>query len=134
MLYKGGIEVAERYRRNLSPATLQPNAWIPADTDDGRDNWAALQLIRRWTKANHNCLHQAVADRVRAEAPGLDIRFHPGGIDPSELPSGYKPAAAVVRQIKVDGLAATEDDIDPYGCIMAGDVVPVWLKGKRQQR
>ena len=185
-------------------------------------------MIRRWTKANHNCLHQAVAERLkaevgdrfwnehnfvferdglyyhgkgatpawagyasdangltliplnmaepvlvvrgadaahglgfsphgagrnfsrsehrrrntvltpeamlRAETPGLDIRFQAGGIDPSELPSGYKRAGAVVRQIKDYGLAEIEDYIDPYGCIMAGDVVPVWQKGKRARR
>lgn len=226
-LYKTGMAVAERYRQMLSPATLKQNAWIPADSAEGRDYWAALQLIRRWTKANHNALHQAVADRVRAEVgdrywnehnfvferdglyyhgkgatpawdgyaadangltliplnmaepvlvvrgrdaahalgfsphgagrnfsrsehrrrhggvtpeamlaaetAGLDIRFHAGGIDPSELPSGYKRAADVVRQIGAYGLADIVDYIDPYGCIMAGDVVPVWQKGKRRR-
>jgi RNA-splicing ligase RtcB len=223
-LYKAGMEVAERYRRSLSPETLPQNAWIPADSAEGRDYWAALQLIRRWTKANHNALHQAVVERARAtlsdrfwnehnfvferdglfyhgkgatpawgdyaadatgltliplnmaepvlvvrgrdaahglgfsphgagrnfsrsehkrrnaavtpeamlaaETQGLDIRFHAGGIDPSELPSGYKRADPVVRQIKEFGLADIEDYIDPYGCIMAGDVVPFWHKAK----
>lgn len=227
-LYKAGMEVAERYRKTLSPETLKQNAWIPADTDDGRAYWQALQLIRRWTKANHNALHQAVVERARAslsdrfwnehnfvferdglyyhgkgatpawanyaadatgltliplnmaepvlvvrgrdaahglgfsphgagrnfsrtehrrrnggmtpeamllaETTGLDIRFHAGGIDPSELPSGYKPADAVVRQIKDYGLADIEDYIDPYGCIMAGDVAPIWRQGKRTRR
>lgn len=68
-LYRAGMAVAERYRRQLSRETLTQNAWIPADTDDGRAYWEALQLIRRWTKANHNAIHQAVAERVRAE-PG----------------------------------------------------------------
>jgi tRNA-splicing ligase RtcB (3'-phosphate/5'-hydroxy nucleic acid ligase) len=228
LLYKGGMEVAERYRRAVSPETLKQNAWIPADTEDGRTYWEALQLIRRWTKANHNALHQAVTERVRAEdghrlwnehnfvfarnglyyhgkgatpawddyaddatgltliplnmaepvlvvrgndaahglgfsphgagrnysrtehrkrnigmtpeqmlkaeTHGLDIRFHAGGIDMSELPSGYKRADAVVRQIKDYGLAEIEDYIDPYGCIMAGDLPPFWQKGKRTWR
>ena len=228
LLYKAGMEVAERYRRVLSPATLKQNAWIPADTEDGRAYWDALQLIRRWTKANHNALHQAVTEKERAEigdrfwnehnfvfernglyyhgkgatpawdgyaadatgltliplnmaepvlvvrgrdadhglgfsphgagrnysrtehkkrnasttpeamlkaeTPGLDIRFHAGGIDMSELPSGYKRADAVVRQIKDYGLAEIEDYIDPFGCIMAGDLPPFWQKGKRARR
>lgn len=227
-LYKAGMEVAERYRQILSPATLKQNAWIPADSDDGRAYWQALQLIRRWTKANHNALHQAVVERAHgslgdrfwnehnfvferaglyyhgkgatpawgdyaadatgltliplnmaepvlvvrgsdaahalgfsphgagrnfsrtehrrrnvsmtpeamlaAETRGLDIRFHAGGIDPSELPSGYKRADAVVQQIKDYGLAEIEDYIDPYGCIMAGDVAPVWRTGKKTRR
>lgn len=225
MLYKAGMEVAETYRRRLSPETLKQNAWIPADTEDGRVYWDALQLIRRWTKANHNALHQAVAERVgadvgdrfwnehnfvfernglyhhgkgatpawsgyaadatgltliplnmaepvlvvrgcdaahalgfsphgagrnysrsehrkrnalttpeamlMAETQGLDIRFHAGGIDMSELPSGYKRAETVVRQIETFGLAEIEDYIDPFGCIMAGDLPPFWQKGRR---
>jgi RNA-splicing ligase RtcB len=227
-LYKAGMEVAERYRKMLSSETLKQNAWIPADTEEGRAYWQALQLIRRWTKANHNALHQAVVERARgsvgdrfwnehnfvferdglfyhgkgatpawgsyaadatgltliplnmaepvlvvkgsdaahglgfsphgagrnfsrtehrrrnggvtpeamlkAETKGLDIRFHAGGIDVSELPSGYKRADAVVRQIKDYGLAEIEDYIDPYGCIMAGDVAPFWQTGKRTRR
>jgi tRNA-splicing ligase RtcB (3'-phosphate/5'-hydroxy nucleic acid ligase) len=49
LLYKQGMEVAKRFRRTLSPATMKQNAGIPADTDEGRDYWEALQVIRRWT-------------------------------------------------------------------------------------
>ena len=59
-LYGAGMQVAERFRKALSPATLTHNAWIPADSPEGVAYWEALQLIRRWTKANHNALHQAV--------------------------------------------------------------------------
>jgi tRNA-splicing ligase RtcB (3'-phosphate/5'-hydroxy nucleic acid ligase) len=38
---------------------MRPNAWIPADTPEGLAYWEALQLIRQWTKANHNAIHQA---------------------------------------------------------------------------
>lgn len=58
-LYTLGMRVAERFRKRLSPATLKDNAWIPSDTPEGEAYWEALQLIRRWTKANHNALHQA---------------------------------------------------------------------------
>lgn len=228
LLYKHGMEVAERFRRDLSPATLKQNAWIPADTQEGRDYWDALQIIRRWTKANHNALHQSVVERLAAspgdrfwnehnfvfrrnnlfyhgkgatpawegyaadatgltliplnmaepvlvvrgrdaghalgfaphgagrnysrsehkrrmgsvtpgqmlaaETKGLDIRFHAGVVDASELPSSYKPAASVMRQIDDYGLAEIVDCIDPYGCIMAGDLPPAWHKGKRTRR
>lgn len=228
VLYKLGMEVAERFRKQQSPRTAKQNAWIPADTEEGRDYWAALQLIRKWTKANHNAIHQAtveaaradVGDRfwnehnfvfrrgdlylhgkgatpawddyasdatgltliplnmaepvlivrgkdaagalgfsphgagrnfsrsehrrrmggvtpeqmLRAETAGLDIRFHAGGIDASELPSSYKRASAVVEQIKAYDLAEIEDYIDPYGCIMAGDVPPFWRDRKKGRR
>lgn len=228
LLYKYGMQVADRFRRELSPATLPQNAWIPADTEEGRDYWQALQIIRRWTKANHNALHQSVVEKLRAspgdrywnehnfvfrrgdlfyhgkgatpawdgyaddatgltliplnmaqpvlvargknadhalgfaphgagrnfsrsehkrrmgsvtpdqmlaaETKGLDIRFHCGGVDASELPSSYKPAETVMRQIGEYGLAEIVDCIDPYGCIMAGDVPPVWKTDRRRRR
>ena len=58
-LYKLGMRTAEKFRRKLSPKTLKQNAWIPFDTDEGAAYWDALQIIRRWTKANHNAIHQA---------------------------------------------------------------------------
>lgn len=228
VLYRHGMSVAEKFRKKLSPKTLKQNAWIPADSREGIEYWKALQLIRKWTKANHTGIHQATIDSVggelkdrfwnehnfvfkrgdlyyhgkgatpawedfasdangltliplnmaepilvvrgkdkdhalgfsphgagrnysrsehkrrmgettpeemmAAETEGLDIRFHAGKIDPSELPSGYKNADAVVRQIKKYDLAEIEDYIDPYGCIMAGDCPPPWLERKRNRR
>jgi RNA-splicing ligase RtcB len=58
-LYTLGMRVAEKFRKALSPETLKDNAWIPADSPEGVAYWEALQLIRKWTKANHNALHQA---------------------------------------------------------------------------
>ncbi|MEP2892036.1 RNA 2'-phosphotransferase [Tateyamaria sp.] len=69
-----------------------------------------------------------------AETAGLDIRFPAGGIDASELPSSYKNAANVVRQINSFGLAEIVDCIDPYGCMMAGDIPPFWMKKKKKGR
>ena len=226
VLYKLGMEVAEKYRRKLSPKTLKQNAWIPADTQGGQDYWTALQLIRKWTKANHNAIHQATVEgsgaqpgerfwnehnfvfkrgdlyfhgkgatpawgdyatdatgltliplnmsepvlvvrgkdadhalgfsphgagrnysrsehkrrmgemtpqqALEAETQGLDIRFPAGGIDASELPSSYKNADNVVRQIDQFKLAEIVDYIDPYGCMMAGDIPPFWKTQKKR--
>ena len=225
-LHKAGMETAERFRRQLSPETLKQNAWIPADTPEGEAYWEALQLIRRWTKANHNAIHQATVEvcgavageriwnehnfvfrrgdiylhgkgatpawgdyaadatgltliplnmaepvlvvrgrdadrglgfsphgagrnwsrsehrrRMGAMSPdqlfaretaGLDVRFWAGGIDTSELPSSYKPAAVIARQIEAFDLARIEDRIDPHGCIMAGDLPRFWRKAQRR--
>lgn len=209
------MKVAEKFRNQLSPATLKANAWIPADSPEGEAYWQALQLIRRWTKANHEILHQAATEAVgasvvdrfwnehnfvfrrgdlffhakgatpvatdflpdtggvqivplnmaepvllirggandrnlgfaphgagrnlsrtahtrglgphdeaevfRRETEGLDARFFSGHVDVSELPSAYKPAATVRAQMARFGLAEVVDEIQPYGCIMAGD-------------
>jgi tRNA-splicing ligase RtcB len=65
-LYKKGMAAAEAVRRRLSPETLPQNAWIPADTREGEDYWAALQAIRAWTKANHETIHDLAAARLAA--------------------------------------------------------------------
>lgn len=215
-LYTKGMKLAERHRRELSPETLEQNAWIPADTAEGDAYWEALQLIREWTKANHLVIHELAADKLAtkvsdrfwnehnfvfrksdglfyhgkgatpafdnwaydataltliplnmaepvlivrgrnaahglgfsphgagrnfsrtqhkrmqagrtdaeifaAETAGIDARFFSGVTDISELPSAYKNAAAVRRQIESFGLAEVVDEVIPFGCIMAGD-------------
>jgi tRNA-splicing ligase RtcB len=67
-LYKAGMEVAERVRRQVSPEAPAHNAWIPADSDDGRAYWDALQTVRAWTKANHYAIHDTIATAVGARA------------------------------------------------------------------
>lgn len=62
-LYKKGMIVAEKFRKKLSPKTLQRNAWIPYDTQEGKDYWEALQIIRDWTKLNHHVLHNATSEK-----------------------------------------------------------------------
>jgi len=220
LLYKKGMEVAERFRQELSPETLKQNAWIPMDTQEGRDYWDALQIIRDWTKLNHDLIHDAVeraldldreqrfwnehnfvwreeiapghfrishgkgatpihapflpdtdgtqivplnmaepvlfvqGERTSAnlgfaphgagrnlsrsahkrrlgdeppevtmarETEGLDVRFYCGNPDASELPSAYKNADQVKRDMEGFGLATVVDRIQPYGSIMAGD-------------
>ncbi|MCG7507738.1 RtcB family protein [Mesorhizobium retamae] len=68
------------------------------------------------------------------ETKGIDTRFFCGVTDISELPSAYKNAAAVRRQIEHYGLAEIVDEVLPYGCIMAGDweVGAPWRKKKQR--
>lgn len=56
------------------------------------------------------------------ETKGLDVRFWSNRIDISELPSAYKDADSVRSQMKEYNLGCVVDTIEPYGCIMAGDV------------
>ena len=215
-LYRAGMEVAERYRRELCPELDKGHAWIPFDTVDGCNYWDALQVVREWTKANHRLLHDAVRDTIGAdvlncrwnehnfvftedgerflhgkgatpvhdpfipdtdgvqivplsmghpilfvkggrhsenlgfaphgagrnfsrtehrkrmegeteaaivarETDGLDVRFWCGRPDITELPSAYKNAESVQKQMSRFNLAEVVDRIMPYGCIMAGD-------------
>lgn len=63
-----------------------------------------------------------------AETLGLDVRSYLGRPDLSELPSAYKSAEQVQRQIDKHGLAEVCDYVDPYGTIMAGEVM--WNRRK----
>lgn len=213
-LYTKGMKIAERFRKELSPETLKQNAWIPFDTEEGQAYWEALQTMRDWTKANHEVLHDTVAEALEVEienrywnehnfvfkegdlfyhakgatpldakfmpditgprliplnmsepvlivegkttktnlgfAPhgagrnvsrtqhrksktgtideifkeetkGLDVRFFSEEIDITELPSAYKNADTVRKQMEEFGLGEVIDEVVPYGCIMAGD-------------
>jgi RNA-splicing ligase RtcB len=64
MLYKAGMETAERMTRVRSPETPRHNAWIPADTPEGEAYWSALQTIRAWTKANHFAIHDRIVEAL----------------------------------------------------------------------
>jgi RNA-splicing ligase RtcB len=64
LLYRAGMETAERFRRQLSPETPPHNGWIPSESDEGRAYWDALQLIRTWTKKNHFAIHDAVSKHL----------------------------------------------------------------------
>lgn len=64
LLYNKGMHIAEEFRRDLSPQTLKQNAWIPFDTEEGRNYWEALQIIREWTKLNHMVIHDMVAEKT----------------------------------------------------------------------
>lgn len=66
-LYAKGMKVAERFRKELSPETLKQNAWIPFETQEGAQYWEALQIVRRWTKKNHEVLHDAILEMLGIE-------------------------------------------------------------------
>lgn len=213
-LYKRGMAVAKKHTAIHASKVPPHNAWIKASSNDGRAYWAALQIVRDWTKANHEAIHEMAArelgnaiysqvwnehnfvfqksdglfyhgkgatpswkgfaaddtgytliplnmaepilitthkDRRESlgfaphgagrnmsrtqhlkggghseelselQSSGLDIRSFCGKPDYSELPSAYKDAASVGRQIAKFGLAEAVDHVDPYGSIMAGD-------------
>ena len=66
-LYKVGMKAAEAIRREISPKTIKHNAWLPYDTDQGRSYWEALQVVRAWTKLNHEVIHEATTQQLRTD-------------------------------------------------------------------
>lgn len=224
-LYKQGLIAAESFRKKIAPNVDKKNAWIPFDTKEGRDYWGALQIVREWTKLNHECLHNAIQKMVAGsvdskrfwnehnfvfkkdnvfyhakgatpmddcfvpdscnglrliplnmnqpilvtkglenstslgfaphgagrnfsrsehkknklvdktaeqlfleETSSIDVRFFSGEIDITELPSAYKDSIRIKEQIKYFELCTIVDEIEPYGCIMAGNIDKPWRK------
>ncbi len=81
-------------------------------------------------------LDPARVQRVLAETTaGLDIRWFGGAPDLSESPLGYKDATKVKAQIARFGLASVVGEIQPQGCIMAGESPePHWQRVRREKR
>jgi len=71
-LYSKGMKIAEKFRKKLSSDTLKQNAWIPFDTEEGKEYWNALQVIRKWTKENHVSIHNETAKKAGAK---IENRF-----------------------------------------------------------
>lgn len=63
-LYNKGVEIAQEMTGERAAYLHKSNLWIPYDTEEGRNYWEALQLIRRWTKGNHFTIHDAIAKNL----------------------------------------------------------------------
>lgn len=81
-------------------------------------------------------LDPARVQKVLAETTGgLDIRWFCGTPDLSESPLGYKDATKVKAQIEKFSLAYVVGEIQPRGCIMAGEQAePYWARNRREKR
>jgi tRNA-splicing ligase RtcB (3'-phosphate/5'-hydroxy nucleic acid ligase) len=106
-----------------TPVLIPLNMAQPVLIAHGLNNKAALGFAphgagRNFSRSEHR--RRGLGD-FAAETAGLDVRFFSGIPDPTELPSGYKDAADVRRQIAAFDLAEIADEVRPYGCIMAGD-------------
>jgi len=66
-LYKEGMKAAESFRKEISPNTLKANAWIPYTEDKGQKYWDALQIVRSWTKLNHQVLHESISQKLNVD-------------------------------------------------------------------
>ena len=234
-VYKRGQEAAVQHTREVSPDTPANQAWLDPGDGSGANYWDALDYVRRWTKRNHELIHEQVGKRLDCEpiaqfgnehnfiwqrgdrfwhgkgatpawpedigvpslgviplsmaspilltlgrdreefcsfsphgagrnisrtallkevglhglppdqylirsrellerqTEGLDIRFFFDRPDVSETPMAYKPAEQVRAQIERFGLCEIIAEIQPLGCIMAGDYDRPWLMKKARK-
>lgn len=234
-VYRRGQHAAHQWCRKNTKDIPQAAEWIPADSPEGADYWAALQYVGRWTRENHALIHDALLRRLGQRAlvqignehnfvwrrgdsffhgkgatpawtdaqgrpllgliplnmareilfvlganhdsylsfcphgagrnlsrtamlapykgadgeldparvrealaactAGLDIRWFGGAPDLSESPLAYKDATKVKAQIARFDLATVAGEIQPQGCIMAGEAPePPWVRARREKR
>ncbi|HEX2750870.1 MAG TPA: RtcB family protein [Verrucomicrobiales bacterium] len=96
-------------------------------------NLSRTALVRPYRDRDGQLDERRIADTVKSATTGLDIRWFCGKPDLSESPMGYKPAAQVKAQIQQFGLADVVAEIQPLGCIMAGDAGPrPWQRLKEE--
>lgn len=121
---KGATPAFDGWAEDATDLTLIPlNMAEPVLIARGRNRESSLGFSphgagRNYSRTEHR--RRGLAD-LEAETKGLDVRFHCGIPDPSELPSAYKNAAEVRRQIEHFDLAEIVDEVLPHGSIMAGD-------------
>ena len=116
----------------------EPVLIVKGDVSDNNLGFAPHGAGRNVSRTQHikSKVGKGMQEIFLEETKGLDVRFFSGHIDISELPSAYKNAEAVQRQMKTFGLGEVVDDIMPFGCIMAGDwqVDAPWKKKRRKKR
>lgn len=127
--YAGFSDDCDENGRTLVPLNMSE----PVLVTRGLDNPNALGFSphgagRNFSRSTHKKMNAGRdnLDIFHEETRGLDVRFQAGDIDISELPSAYKNASHVKKQIEDMELATIEDEILPYGSIMAGHVAKHW--------
>lgn len=139
---KGATPAFSGWAEDATDLTLIPlNMAEPVLIVRGRDAPQGLGFSphgagRNFSRGQHRrrMAGRSDAEIFAEETRGIDARFFCGTPDISELPSAYKDAAAVRRQIEHYGLAEVVDEVIPYGSIMAGDRGdgPPWVRKRRK--
>src|SRR6185369_5169671 len=57
------------------PSELKRLAWLPLDSEEGQEYWAAMELMGRYAAANHALVHKHIAQHLGTEVL-LDIENH----------------------------------------------------------
>ncbi len=76
-----GAAVCEHYsglalgRHADLPKELKHLAWLPLDSADGQEYWAAMELMGRYAAANHALIHRHIARHLGCEV-ALDVENH----------------------------------------------------------
>jgi tRNA-splicing ligase RtcB (3'-phosphate/5'-hydroxy nucleic acid ligase) len=98
-------------------------------------NLSRTAMLRPYKDADGEIDPARVRAALAETTAGLDVRWWSGAPDLSESPLGYKDATKVKAQIARFGLATVVGEIQPRGCIMAGEgEEPHWARARREKR
>lgn len=116
----------------------QPILLVEGGTTETNLGFAPHGAGRNLSRSKHKYAnsHKTEEDLFAEETKDIDARFFSNVIDISELPSAYKNADTVKKQIEHFNLATVVDEIMPYGTIMAGDFEKnaPWKKSRENKR
>jgi len=101
----------------------EPILIVKGKTKDNNLGFAPHGAGRNLSRSQHIRENQGKTkeELFLEETKEIDARFYSGHIDISELPSAYKNAENLKKQMKHFDLGEIVDEINPYGCIMAGN-------------
>jgi RNA-splicing ligase RtcB len=63
-VYKRGLAAAMAHTERVSPDTPPHQAWLDAESEQGQAYWQALQYVGRWTRRNHQLIHERTLARL----------------------------------------------------------------------
>jgi len=66
-VYKKGQAAAIKHTEKVATRIPKESCWLDTREPEGQAYWEALQYVSRWTKANHESIHQRFLERIGAE-------------------------------------------------------------------
>ncbi len=94
-------------------------------------NVSRRALVKPFRMKDGSLDEAQVSALVAEQTAELDVRWWHGKADLSETPMAYKSAEQIKQQLKDFDLAEIVAEIQPLGCLMAGDAGPrPWAKEK----
>lgn len=107
-VYKRGVEAAAAWTSVVCPGVGPHQSWLDPVTDQGELYWQALQYVARWTKRNHQLIHERTAARLGIDEVASfgnehnfvwrrgDLFFHGKGATPAWHDEAGHPLLGVV--------------------------------------
>jgi tRNA-splicing ligase RtcB len=123
-----GFKIADSYTRLAEamhpslPKEARKLAWLPLDSEEGREYWLSMELAGRFASANHELIHRRVARAVGlTEASSVENHHNYAWRESLSLPDGSG------REVIVHRKGATPAGADVLGIIPGSMADPGYL-------